>query len=147
SPSQQALLSAVTKLASQSWLRFWKNSPKTGFFAPSNRMAPSLKLTKHFRELHGKREVYGRLVQCRTGHCFAGEYYSRFVPQEDIQCPCIEHLQSQEHIIRDCPRYDGHREGLHKVSRDLYLPDILGTTEGIGALASFLEKSGAFTKS
>ncbi|KAK0485344.1 hypothetical protein EDD18DRAFT_1053228, partial [Armillaria luteobubalina] len=128
------------------WTRSWKNSPKTGFFAPSNRIAPSLKPTKHFHELHGNQEVFGRLVQCRTGHCFAGEYYSRFVPQEDIQCPCGEHLQSREHIIRDCPRYDGHRESLHKVSRDIYLPDILGTNEGIDALASFLEKSGTFTK-
>ncbi|KAK0241238.1 hypothetical protein EDD85DRAFT_879324 [Armillaria nabsnona] len=55
-------------------------------------------------------------------------------------------MQTREHIIRDCPRYNGYHEGLRKVSRDIYLPDILGTKEGIEALASFLEKSGAFTK-
>ncbi|KAK0488316.1 hypothetical protein EDD18DRAFT_1081505, partial [Armillaria luteobubalina] len=129
------------------WTRTWKNSPKTGFFESSNRIAPSLKPTKHFRELHGKREVFGHLVRCRTRHCFSGEYYSRFIPQEAIQCPCGEPTQFHEHITRDCPHHNGHREGLHKVSRDIYLPDILGMTEGIGALASFLEKSGASTKS
>ncbi len=46
------------------WTRTWKNSPKSGFFAPSNHIAPSPKPTKHFCELHGKREVFGRLVQC-----------------------------------------------------------------------------------
>ncbi|KAK0455776.1 uncharacterized protein EV420DRAFT_1553204 [Desarmillaria tabescens] len=55
-------------------------------------------------------------------------------------------MQTRDHIIRECPRYNGHRDGLRKVSRDLYLPDILGTKRGIEALAAFLEKSGAFTK-
>ncbi|KAK0216728.1 hypothetical protein EDD85DRAFT_781859, partial [Armillaria nabsnona] len=50
------------------------------------------------------------------------------------------------HLIRDCPCYNGYHEGLCKVSRDIYLPDILGMKEGIEALALFLEKSGAFTK-
>ncbi|KAK0464628.1 uncharacterized protein EV420DRAFT_1517295 [Desarmillaria tabescens] len=45
-------------------------------------------------------------------------------------------METRDHIIRECPRYNGHRDGLRKVSRDLYLPDILGTKEGIEALAS-----------
>ncbi|KAK0492198.1 hypothetical protein EDD18DRAFT_1014683, partial [Armillaria luteobubalina] len=83
---------------------------------------------------------------CRTGHCFSGEYYSCFVPQEDIQCPYGEPMQTRDHIIRKCPRYDGHRERRHKVSSDIYMPDILGTKEGIEALTSFLENLGAITK-
>ncbi|KAK0504356.1 hypothetical protein EDD18DRAFT_1133225, partial [Armillaria luteobubalina] len=55
-------------------------------------------------------------------------------------------MQTRSHIIRECPRYKGHRERLHEVSNDIYLPDILGTNEGVEALTSFLEKSGAFTK-
>ncbi|KAK0460197.1 uncharacterized protein EV420DRAFT_1535614 [Desarmillaria tabescens] len=55
-------------------------------------------------------------------------------------------MQTRDHIIHECPRYNGHRDGLCKVSRDVYLPDILGMKRGIEALAVFLEKSGAFTK-
>ncbi|KAK0496699.1 hypothetical protein EDD18DRAFT_1008615, partial [Armillaria luteobubalina] len=35
---------------------------------------------------------------------------------------------------------------LYKVSNDIYLPDILGTKEGIEALALFLDKLRAFMK-
>ncbi|KDR67585.1 hypothetical protein GALMADRAFT_79687, partial [Galerina marginata CBS 339.88] len=34
---------------------------------------------------------------------------------------------------------------LHKLSRDVFLPTILGTEEGIQALTTFLQESGAFT--
>ncbi|KAJ7608049.1 hypothetical protein DFH06DRAFT_1018190, partial [Mycena polygramma] len=46
----------------------------------------------------------------------------------------------------NCPRYDDHRDILRKASATIHLPDILGTKEGIAALADFIEKSGAFTK-
>ncbi|KAJ7618981.1 hypothetical protein DFH06DRAFT_83408 [Mycena polygramma] len=77
---------------------------------------------------------------------FVGEYYNKFVPSEDVDCPCGERFQTREHLLRECPRYQGQRYILEKVSRDVSLPEILGTKEGISALAEFLEKSGAFTK-
>ncbi|KAJ7833953.1 hypothetical protein B0H14DRAFT_2364015, partial [Mycena olivaceomarginata] len=49
--------------------------------------------------------------------------------------------------IRECPRYEDQRHILEDVSRDISLPEILGTKDGIAALAKFLEESGAFTKS
>nr|GAT48620.1 RnaseH domain transposon factor [Mycena chlorophos] len=130
----------------KTWVREWKKTAKTGHYAIANRIPPSVKPTKHFLALDGKREVFGRLVQCRIGHCFSGEYYSRFVPSEDTDCPCGEHIQTREHIICDCPRYDEHRGILRKTSRHLSLPQILGTKEGITALSKFLDASGAFTK-
>jgi hypothetical protein len=43
-------------------------------------------------------------------------------------------------------RYEAHRHILTEASEAISLPEILGTKEGITALATFLEKSGAFTK-
>ncbi|KAJ4495949.1 hypothetical protein C8J55DRAFT_400700, partial [Lentinula edodes] len=83
---------------------------------------------------------------CRTGHAFLGEYYAQFVPGENINCPCGEDLQTREHILRACPRYDNFRHILRKASDDICLKEILGTEEGIEALTEFLEESGAFTK-
>lgn len=128
------------------WTRQWKAAPKTGHFAISDRIPPAMKPTPHFRKLDGKREVFGRLVQCRTGHGYSGEYYRRFVPTESTQCQCGEALQTREHILRECPLYDEHRPYLRKVSEDVSLPEILGTRDGISALITFLEKSGAFSK-
>ncbi|KAK0201167.1 hypothetical protein DFS33DRAFT_1227983, partial [Desarmillaria ectypa] len=71
---------------------------------------------------------------CRTGHGFAGEYYSRFVPNENIDCPCGERLQTREHILREYERYEDHRDLLQAVSRDIFLLDNLGTKNGIEAL-------------
>ena len=96
--------------------------------------------------LGDKREVFGRLTQCWTGHGYTGEFYRRFVPDESSDCPCGKPLQTREHIIRDCARYEAHRDVLRKVSATLSLPEILGTRKGLEDLAAFLEKSGAFTK-
>ncbi|KAJ7705620.1 hypothetical protein B0H16DRAFT_1312765 [Mycena metata] len=111
----------------------------------ADRFPPSLKPTVHFKTL--KREVFGRVTQCRIGHCFTGEYYSKFVPSENVDCPCGEAFQTREHLLRECPQYEDQRHVLEAVSRDISLPEILGTKEGIAALAEFLETSGAFTKS
>ncbi|KAJ3832175.1 hypothetical protein F5878DRAFT_548524, partial [Lentinula raphanica] len=86
-------------------------------------------------------------MQCRTGHAYLGEYYSKFVPTKNVDCPCGEELQTREHILRECPIYDDFRYILEKVSPDVCLMDVLGTTEGIDALAEFIEMSGAFTRS
>ncbi|PBK71072.1 hypothetical protein ARMSODRAFT_883989, partial [Armillaria solidipes] len=51
-----------------------------------------------------------------------------------------------EHIIRECPRYETERGTLRKVSRSLYLPDILGTKDEIAALSEFIERTGQFTR-
>ncbi|KAJ6479747.1 hypothetical protein C8R45DRAFT_832658, partial [Mycena sanguinolenta] len=46
----------------------------------------------------------------------------------------------------ECPRYEDQRHILKEAFRDLSLPELLGTKEGIAATAKFLEESGAFTK-
>ncbi|OSX55828.1 hypothetical protein POSPLADRAFT_1081796, partial [Postia placenta MAD-698-R-SB12] len=84
---------------------------------------------------------------CRTGHCFTGEYYRFFVPAEPDDCPCGLHRQTRAHILQDCPRYAPHRHILRGVSTTIDLPTILGTEKGIAALAVFIARSGAFTKS
>jgi len=75
-----------------------------------------------------------------------GEYYQRFVLSANLACLCGETTQTREHIIQSCPTYEEHCTILCQASQTLYLPDLLGTKDGIQAMASFLEKSGAFTK-
>ncbi|TFY60198.1 hypothetical protein EVJ58_g5302 [Rhodofomes roseus] len=77
-----------------------------------------------------------------------GEYYRHHVPSEPVECPCGAQYQSRKHILQDCPRYEAHRNilRLREASETIDLPTILGTEEGIDALAHFIEKSGAFTK-
>ena len=124
-----------------SWTTIWRNSsPQQGSWSIANRTPP------HFLELADKRELFGRLLQCRTGHSYMGEYSQRFVPSANPACPCGETTQTREHIIQSCPTYEEYRTILHQASQTLYLPDLLGAKDGIQAMASFLEKSGAFTK-
>ncbi|KAJ7832995.1 hypothetical protein B0H13DRAFT_2428992 [Mycena leptocephala] len=77
---------------------------------------------------------------------FIGEYYAKFVPSEPVTCPCGEPFQTRVHILRECETYAWHREILQKVSEDISMPEILATEKGLQALALFLEKTGAFTK-
>ena len=130
-----------------SWTTLWRDSsPQQGSWSTVNRTPLSLQPPPHFLERADNRELYGHLLQCRTGHGYIGEYYQKFVPSADPTCPCGETTQTREHIIQYCPIYERFRTILHQASQTLYLPDLLGTKEGIQAMASFLEKSGAFTK-
>ena len=127
----------------------WKNTPKVGRFAIANRIAPSLNPTKHFLHLKDKREIFGRVIQCRTGHTYTGEFRQSFIPlsPEPSTCPCDnETTETRNHILRECPRYEQHRDILKKASRHLALPVLLGTHKGIAALAKFIQKSGAFSR-
>ncbi|KZV79121.1 hypothetical protein EXIGLDRAFT_735638 [Exidia glandulosa HHB12029] len=55
-------------------------------------------------------------------------------------------MQTREHTLRECTRYDDYRDILRKASRNIVLSEILGTERGLAALSEFLRKSGAFTK-
>ena len=130
------------------WRLEWKKQPPSGNYAIANRFPPSLQPTPHFRMHKDNRELFGRITQCRTGHSYTGEFRQRFLPtlEEPTTCPCDNTtLQTREHLLRECPKYEHHREVLRKISNTITLPVILGTKEGIKALSSFLKKSGAFT--
>ncbi|EAU90359.2 hypothetical protein CC1G_09041 [Coprinopsis cinerea okayama7 len=136
------------KLAAQKeWTQEWSKAPKHGWFAIADRLPPSLKPTKHSIHLSNDRERFGRLVQARTGHSYTGEFRRRFFPTQPHHCPCGEAAtETREHIIIHCKRYEDWRWILREVSQDVALPDILGTKQGIEALAEFLDRSGAFTR-
>jgi len=57
-----------------------KNHPQHGLFAQANQFLPSLQPTPHFQDLHDKRELFGCLLQCHTGHGYAGEFYAKLKP-------------------------------------------------------------------
>jgi ribonuclease HI len=131
------------------WQQEWGKNPRVGRFAIANCIPPSLKPTHHLLHLKGKWETYGRLIQCRTGHAYTGEFRRSFIPlsPDPSSCPCDnELLETRTHILRDCPRYAQHRNILVKASRGLSLTVLLGSKKGITALADFLTKSGAFSR-
>ena len=137
--------SSILKL----WQIEWSSSPKVGRYAIANRIKPSLNPTPHFKNLKDKREIFGRITQCRTGHSYTGEFRRSFLPlsPDPETCPCDnETLETRTHILRECPRYTQHRNILRTASRDIAIPEILGSKEGIAALAEFLQKSAAFTR-
>lgn len=130
--------------ALQSWRDRWRRELSTGGYALADRFLPSTQPPAHFRTL--SRRTYALVTQCRTGHAFIGEYYNAFVPSEPTECSCGCPLQTRRHIIQSCPEHDLHRHLLRDVVPDLNLADILGTPDGIVALATFIEHTGAFTK-
>ncbi|KAG6805447.1 hypothetical protein H0H92_015332 [Tricholoma furcatifolium] len=55
-------------------------------------------------------------------------------------------LVHRNHILAECELYEEHRDILREVDNDLDTGQLLGTEDGIKALAKFLTMSGAFTK-
>ena len=151
-PTYTHLRRRAREAALQRWRRQWRlaKHERTGthrgnLYSVADRFEPNLKPQPHFRNILS-RHVYGLTLQCRTGHAFMGEYYQRFVPTEPIGCPCGASLQTRKHILLDCPRYDSHRHLLRHQGRPMTVNDIVGTDQGIVALAKFIAATGAFTK-
>ena len=129
----------------ESWTTAWlRQLQQPSAFLQANRFPPSLKPNEHFTLT--PRNTYGRLIQCRTGHAFLGEYYNKHVPTEDRSCPCGEPIQTRDHILASCPAYENHRNILKVASEDIITSDILGTKEGVEALIKFLNATNAFKK-
>ncbi|KAJ3888322.1 hypothetical protein GG344DRAFT_22147, partial [Lentinula edodes] len=84
--------------ALESWKKEHNRRPFRGGFALSDGLPPRWKPRDYFHNT--PREVYGRLIQCRTRHAFLGEYYAKFVPTEPTQCPCGARTQTRDHIIQ-----------------------------------------------
>lgn len=95
---------AAKDKALEKWTAQWRKTHPTGRFGPADRNPPAWKPKPHF--MGTKREVYGRLVQCRTGHAFIGEYYAKFVPLERVNCQCGDAFQTREHLLRECGTYE-----------------------------------------
>ena len=85
--------------------------------------------------------MFGRLVQCRTGHAYAGEFRRQFFPEESVDCACGEDLQTCEHIPRTCTRYTSHRGSLQDENRKIALLELRGTPQR----NCLLQDSDAFT--
>ncbi|KAG8687973.1 hypothetical protein FRC11_006277, partial [Ceratobasidium sp. 423] len=85
--------------------------------------------------LDPSRGVHTRFNQLILGHGFFGEYYRRFVPTENVGCPCGNvSVQSASHILRDCPLHTEARVRLRKASLFLSLADLFREKKGIKAL-------------
>ena len=128
----------------EKWERDWQETPPSGGFAVANRMKPRWKPREHVT--HTPREVFSRLTQCRTKHAFLGEYYARFVPDKTVRCTCGTRFQTREHVIKECPKYEEHRHILKGADNQMELGVLLGTKKGLEAMAKFLAKTGAFSK-
>ena len=76
---------------------------------------------------HFSRPTFSRTFQARTGHAHIGSYYSRFVPTEQTGCICSESLQSRNHILQECERYDRFRHLLGEREEDRALDTVLTT--------------------
>ena len=136
------------------WKQQWHMHQGSGKFQEADVTPPSTSVSPIFRST--PREVFGRLTQCLTGHGYIGEYYMRVVPSESPWCLCTDEvadptLQTRDHIIFHCPRYDHHRHILRAHLPDFDNPaftfaHLCEKKRGLPALVKFLEKSGAFTK-
>ena len=85
------------------WQDLFASVQFTHICTPANCIPPSLQLTPHFKALCNQREIFGYLMQCRTGHGYFRNYYQSTVPSESKYCPCGEEIQTWKHIIDTCP--------------------------------------------
>ena len=125
------------------WQTRWAHVPshnRPTEYSVCNVNPPFLRLSKPFKTL--PRKSFSRLIQCRTGHAFIGQYYKRFVPDESEACRCGERLETRNHIFQECPLYDEWRDLLLDSEDEPNIADLFGTEEGSQRTAKFIDWSG-----
>jgi ribonuclease HI len=112
----------------EEWNKEWKiTRDKLHLFHPATTHPPSLRPSLIFWSLSDKKEVFSRMTQLMTGHGYFREYYSCFHIDNDTQCNTDECLQTRQHIIGECSKYNQYRQGLKRVSNNLLLQILLGS--------------------
>ncbi|KAJ3764703.1 hypothetical protein FB446DRAFT_618406, partial [Lentinula raphanica] len=56
------------KKTEMAWKKLWDKRSVVGGFAVANRIPPTIKPTKRLKNT--PREIFGRIMQCRTGHAY-----------------------------------------------------------------------------
>ncbi|KAL4077721.1 hypothetical protein J3A83DRAFT_4051594, partial [Scleroderma citrinum] len=70
-------------------------------FAVVNQLPITLHPSDHFTTT--SREVYSQLVQCCMSHTFLREYYTKFVPLQNVSCRCSHNIETCSHILVNYP--------------------------------------------
>ena len=87
------------KCLKRDWTILWRNSSlQQGSWATANQILLFLHPIPHFLALVDRKELFGQLLQCKTGHSYSGEYYQRFVSSADPACLCSKPTQTWEHV-------------------------------------------------
>jgi ribonuclease HI len=137
----------ATRKATTTWKRDWETWARDrSWWGPGVANPPSTKLSRFHQDFQGPRGTQCRVVQCILGHCFAGEYYARFVPSEGRGCKCGDPFESFNHVIFECHAYAGARSALYHRFRFPTRRLLFGSESGLEALADFLHRCRAFTK-
>jgi hypothetical protein len=89
---------------SETWQLHWRGLKNNDLHAQIHLTPPSLTPLPHYKNT--RRKLLSLITQARTGDAFTGEYYSRRVPTLDVECPCGARMQTQKHIIQECPLHD-----------------------------------------
>jgi ribonuclease HI len=106
---------------------------------------PARKMKKWEARL--EKRTFALMVQAKSAHAAIGEYYAKMRINEDRACSCgYAPLQTREHILWQCPRYATHRGVLTRAVSDMNTETLFATPRGRMALAKFIVRTGAFTK-
>ncbi|PCH36470.1 hypothetical protein WOLCODRAFT_157178 [Wolfiporia cocos MD-104 SS10] len=121
------------------WKMDWAGCPHINAAGVTLADPPSLRLSRFHQTYTGPCHVHSRIVQLCLGHGHFGDYYRHFVPSESSRCLCNGvTLQTQEHVLVDCPRHTDACHHLRAASRSLNVRTLRSTLKGLNAIALFL---------
>jgi ribonuclease HI len=141
------------KLCLATWKRFRINTKRSQSTWITRKR--SLKATKLLKNININRETLSRYVQTMTTHGHNVNYYRCFLPnhiaegQIDPVCHTCGVDSTIQHVLQDCKKYDKQRPILRNILKTndrINVKSLVSLKEGRKAFASFLVKSGAFTK-
>jgi ribonuclease HI len=138
----------ATSKATNAWTQEWKDLDRTrAWWGEALGKPPSTKIAKFHKDFKGPCNLQCCVVQVVLGHCFVGEYYSRFnVNAGHIGCECGAADGSLDHVLFDCFAWRWAREALYECFRLPTRKKIFGSDWGLEALADFLHRCKAFHK-
>ena len=99
--------------AQETWRKLWTHSDKAGHLRRILSREGTEAGPKLYNNIADRRSVL-TLVQLRTGYCALNKYLHRIGKKDSPKCTCTHGIESVEHYLLDCPKYQVQRAELRE---------------------------------
>ena len=137
----------IKQTSRNEWEQAWKNGKGTARHLRRITTSPQAKRGIVIYDGISKRSQIAQIKRLRTGHCSLNQYLHRFGIEETPECTCNNGcIESVEHYLLHCPKYDRERDKLRKEVGigGLWTEKLLGEPEFIEHTLEYIESTKRF---
>ena len=142
-PQKSCRTQEIKAEAQETWRKLWTHSDKAGHLRRILSREGTEAGPKLYNNIPDRRSV-STLVQLRTGHCMLNKYLYRIGKKDSPECTCEHGIESVEHYLLECPKYQGQRAELREAVKpgDMTVAKLLGNCKTFKHTMEYIRATG-----